>query len=211
MMTSWSDCSWRIRESCARFWTLLIAGSMREKGLVMRNSGMKSNQKVVGASGRRDEIKLSTQQQIVSGSPRAADWTHKLTGHISGTIPRPWCPICWWAGAGKSTNAIKRWSVTFASSRCSAWFDPSLSHLRDERRKLSVPRVDESQEEQRVEQVNAPHETSKLLLFFTRCALCHARKSAEFSVQFLAPERCSSRMASPKALPIAQNVLALPR
>jgi hypothetical protein len=43
------------------------------------------------------------------------------------------------------------------------------------------------------------------------CALCQVWNSGELSVQFLAPERHNSIMASPKALPIPQNVLALPR
>jgi hypothetical protein len=42
-------------------------------------------------------------------------------------------------------------------------------------------------------------------------ALGDARNGAGFSVQFLPPERHNSIMASPKALPIPQNVLALPR
>jgi hypothetical protein len=43
------------------------------------------------------------------------------------------------------------------------------------------------------------------------CALCQVWNSGEWSVQFLALERRNSIMASPKALPIPQNVLALPR
>jgi hypothetical protein len=43
------------------------------------------------------------------------------------------------------------------------------------------------------------------------CTPGDARDSGEVSVQFLVPERRNSIMASPKALPMLQNVLALPR